>query len=113
MGLAELASRSCRPIPDGTPRLSPGETLALLAELGNGWTVVGDRLRRHYAFPSFAAALAFVNRVGAIADACDHHPDVLLGWGKAAIELWTHTVGGLSVSDFIVAARLEQAFRAR
>jgi len=105
----ELAARTCRPIPEGTPRLPPDVTRALLAQLGHGWTVVGDRLRKTFRFTSFATAVGFVNQVGAIADADDHHPDVALSWGRVAIELWTHTVGGLSESDFIVAAKLEQA----
>jgi 4a-hydroxytetrahydrobiopterin dehydratase len=109
MSLAELAARSCRPIPAGTPRLPPAETRALLAELGSGWHVIGDRLRKRFTFADFAGAVAFVNRVGTIADAEDHHPDVALGWGRADVELWTHTVGGLSESDFIVAAKIEQA----
>jgi len=106
----ELAARTCRPIPEGTPRLPPDVTRALLAQLGPGWTVVGDRLRRTYRFTNFATAVGFVNQVGAIADADDHHPDVALSWGRVAVELWTHTVGGLSESDFIVAAKLERAF---
>ncbi|MBE7449337.1 MAG: 4a-hydroxytetrahydrobiopterin dehydratase [Kofleriaceae bacterium] len=110
--LAELAARTCRPIPTGTPRLPGDAWRALLARLGPGWTVVGDRLRKTFPFPSFGSALAFVNQVGVIADDQDHHPDVHLAWGKAAIELWTHTVGGLSESDFIVAARIERAHRA-
>jgi 4a-hydroxytetrahydrobiopterin dehydratase len=111
MSLDTLAARTSRPLPEGTPRLSPEETRALLAELGAGWSVEGDRLRKTYTFSSFATALAFVNRVGAIADEQDHHPDVHLSWGKAAIELWTHTVGGLSENDFITAAHVEKAHR--
>jgi len=81
----------------------------LLAELGNGWTVLDNRLRKAYTFTDFAGALAFVNKVGAIAEAEDHHPDVMLSWGRVVIELWTHSVKGLSENDFICAAKFDQA----
>ncbi|HVK71893.1 MAG TPA: 4a-hydroxytetrahydrobiopterin dehydratase [Kofleriaceae bacterium] len=109
----ELALRHCTPYPPGPRRLSAAEAAALLAELGHGWTVDGERLRRSYELADFAAALGFVNELGAIAERENHHPDVLLGWGKVAIELWTHDVGGLSENDFIVAAKIERAFAAR
>jgi 4a-hydroxytetrahydrobiopterin dehydratase len=107
--MTALADRSCRPLPTGTPALSADDTARLLEELGNGWTVFENRLRKSYTFPSFATALAFVNKVGAIADEQDHHPDVMLSYGRAVIELWTHTVGGLSENDFICAARFDRA----
>lgn len=107
--MTALHDRTCRPLPTGTPALSAGDTGHLLAELGNGWTVLEQRLRKAYTFPSFAAGLAFVNKVGAIADAEDHHPDVMLSWGRVVIELWTHTVGGLSENDFICAAKFDRA----
>ena len=107
----DLAARRCQPIPAGTPPLSEARVAELLAQLGDGWAAEAGRLRKTYGFPDFATALQFVNQVGAIADADDHHPDVHLGWGKVVIELWTHTVGGLSDSDFIVAAKIERAGR--
>jgi 4a-hydroxytetrahydrobiopterin dehydratase len=109
MTLHELAARTCRPLPEGTPALGDDESRALLTQLGAGWAVAGNRLRREYGFSSFATARAFVTRIGAIADEQDHHPDVHLSWGKAVIELWTHTVGGLSENDFITAARFDTA----
>jgi len=110
--MEELADRRCRPIPAGTPALPDDQARALCARLGEGWSVAGDRLRKTFRFADFASALAFVNQVGVIADGDDHHPDVHLSWGRAEIELWTHTVGGLSESDFIVAAKIERAHRA-
>ena len=107
--MTALHDRTCRPLPTGTPALSADDTARLLAELGNGWTVLENRLRKAYSFPSFAAGLAFVNKVGPIADAEDHHPDVMLSWGRVVIELWTHTVGGLSENDFICAAKFDRA----
>ena len=71
------------------------------------WTIsAGPRLGKTWKFPDFATALAFVNRIGAIADAEDHHPDVALSWGRVAVELWSHAAGGLTENDFIVAATI-------
>ena len=56
----------------------------------------------------FKQALNFVNRVGAIDEEEGHHPDILLTWGKAEITLWTHSIGGLSESDFILAAKIDK-----
>jgi 4a-hydroxytetrahydrobiopterin dehydratase len=63
---------------------------------------------RAYKFPDFKSALAFVNQVGDLAEAQGHHPDILLGWGKVEITLWTHAVDGLTESDFILAAKIDQ-----
>lgn len=110
--MTALVDRSCRPIPASAGHLSADAAVALLAELGEPWKVVGDRLRRTYKVGDFAAAVALVQAIGTIADAEDHHPDLTVSWGKVGIELWTHTVDGLSDSDFIVAAKVERAFRA-
>lgn len=89
--------------------LASAEVEALLGQL-DGWTVsAGPRLSKQWKFPDFATALAFVNRIGAIADAEDHHPDVALAWGRVGLELWTHAAGGLTENDFIVAAKIDEA----
>jgi len=79
-----------------------------LAEPGQ-WNVVNEHhLTRTFKFPDFRSALAFVNRVGAKAEEQGHHPDILLGWGKVEITTWTHAVDGLTESDFILAAKIDQ-----
>ncbi len=103
----ELATRHCI---RSARRLDAPAVAALLARLGHDWASAGDRLRRTYRLADFASALAFVNHIGAIAEAEDHHPDLRLGWGKVEVELWTHSVGGLSENDFVVAAQIERAF---
>jgi len=103
-----LADRRCIDLVEGTPPLGPIETGALLTEL-DGWQVEdGRRLVRTWRFDDFAGALALVNRVGAVAEAENHHPDIELGWGRVVVRLWTHTVGGLSDNDFIVAAKIDR-----
>jgi len=100
-----LAQRHCRELPSGTPALADAERADLLA-LVPGWSVKNERLSRDYRFPDFVSALDFVNRVGKVAEAEGHHPDLQLGWGRVGVELWTHSVGGLSENDFILAARV-------
>ncbi len=101
-----LAQRHCRPLPVGTPALADADCTAYLALLP-GWKVAAGRLRREYRLPDFAGALALVNAIGALAEAEDHHPDIALSWGKVGVELWTHSVGGFSENDFILAAKIE------
>jgi len=80
-----------------------------MAELGGDWQVIdGHHLAKHYRFPDFATGLAFVNRVGALAEDVGHHPDLSLSWGKVGVEIWTHIIGGLHEADFIFAARCDR-----
>lgn len=73
------------------------------------WQIVDDHhLARDYAFPDFKSALAFVNRIGALAEEANHHPDILLGWGKVRLTLWTHTADGLTGRDFALADKIER-----
>jgi 4a-hydroxytetrahydrobiopterin dehydratase len=104
-----LADRLCAPLPEGTPALTLAERNALVTELGSPWEMVeNNRLRRTFRFGSFRDALAFVVDVGRMADEQDHHPEIVLAWGRATIEIWTHSVGGLSENDFIFAARADR-----
>ncbi len=80
-----------------------------MPQLNASWTVLdGHHLRRNYTFSDFTGALEFVNRVGALAEDNGHHPDLYLTWGKASIELYTHAVNGLTETDFILAAKIDQ-----
>ncbi|HXR98832.1 MAG TPA: 4a-hydroxytetrahydrobiopterin dehydratase [Terriglobales bacterium] len=75
----------------------------------DGWSVVdGHHLRREFSFPDFAAALAFVNQVGAIAEAKQHHPDICLGWGRAEITTYTHTSNGITGKDVALATEINR-----
>jgi 4a-hydroxytetrahydrobiopterin dehydratase len=104
----ELADRVCVPCKGGVPALK-GAALAELAHELPGWEVVAEHhLRRLFTFPDFAQALAFVNRAGAVAEEQGHHPDILLGWGKAEVTTYTHAIDGLTESDFILAAKIDR-----
>jgi 4a-hydroxytetrahydrobiopterin dehydratase len=107
----KLAQKTCVSCHGGVPPLPHGEAQALLAQL-DGWELVGNHhLSKSYRFKNFSDALAFVNSVGAIADEQNHHPDVYLAWGKVKLEIWTHKIDGLTESDFIFAAKVDELSR--
>ncbi len=100
------------PFKRGSPPLDASAIRPLLAQL-EGWKVVaGHHLEKEYEFAGFADALAFVNRVGAVAEEQDHHPDIELGWGRVGLKIWTHTVDGLTENDFVLAAKCDRALAA-
>ncbi len=102
-----LSGESCIPCRGGTP-MSAQEAQVLLTGL-NGWELTEDAtwLRKKASFPDFAAALAWTNRIGALAEEQGHHPDLELGWGYVTVRLQTHATGGLSRSDFVLAAKMD------
>lgn len=110
--MSDLAARQCVPCKGGVPPLHGAALLVLQRQLGpdgNGWRIVDEHhLEKDYRFRDFAGALAFVNRVGALAEEQDHHPDIAFAWGRARITIWTHKIDGLTESDFVFAAKCDQ-----
>ncbi|MFA6030252.1 MAG: 4a-hydroxytetrahydrobiopterin dehydratase [Elusimicrobiota bacterium] len=105
---AAAAGARCAPCREGGPSLSFERSCALLTKL-DGWSLnEKGRLEKSWRFPDFRAALAFVVRVGALAEEEGHHPDVRLSWGKVALELWTHKAGGLTENDFLLASKVDR-----
>ncbi|MFN7942103.1 MAG: 4a-hydroxytetrahydrobiopterin dehydratase [Thermoanaerobaculia bacterium] len=109
MTTSPLAAQQCVACKGGHPPLAGAELERLLALLGpNGWRVVdGHHLEKEYRFPDFRAALAFVDRVGELAEEQGHHPDLYLAWGRVRITIWTHKIDGLTESDFVLAAKAD------
>ena len=106
-----LVQRECAPCKGGVPPLAGDALHALHAQLDGGWELVGEHhLQKAYKFGDFAGALAFVNRVGDIAEAQNHHPDLYLSWGRVGVNIWTHKLDGLTESDFVFAAKTERAY---
>ena len=88
-------------------KLSDEEIETALADL-NDWKIDGVNLKKRFEFKNFAEALEFVNRVGAIAERRDHHPDILFGWGYAEFSITTHDTGGLTQNDFELAKEINE-----
>ena len=109
MKLSEQVCEACRA---DAPRVAEAEMQQLLQEIPQ-WSVVerdGIRqLERCFRVTDFAAALAFTNRVGALAEEAGHHPAILTEWGKVTVTWWTHKIKGLHKTDFIMAARTDEA----
>jgi 4a-hydroxytetrahydrobiopterin dehydratase len=106
-----LADRKCVPCHGGVPTLKGDKLAEIHRQLSEPaqWKIVNEHhIARACKFPDFKSALAFVNRVGELAEEQGHHPDILLGWGKVEVTLWTHAVDGLTESDFILAAKIDQ-----
>lgn len=104
----ELTAKRCTPCQGGVPPMSPSQYQPLLAQLA-GWQVAdGHHLTKTYDFADFMSALAFVNTLGELAEDEGHHPDIHLAWGKVGVEIYTHKVNGLTESDFILAAKIDE-----
>ena len=105
-----LAKETCVPCRGGVAPLAGQALEELRAELSSDWKVVdGHHLERQFDFPDFSSALALTNRIGAIAEEQGHHPDIYLAWGKVRVTLWTHAIDGLTRSDFVLAAKIDEA----
>ena len=105
--MSELAEKTCTPCRGGVAPLTVDEARALLGKTP-GWKLLeqGKRIERAFEFKTFGDALGFVDRVGALAESENHHPDISFGWGYATISLYTHKIKGLHENDFILAAKI-------
>jgi 4a-hydroxytetrahydrobiopterin dehydratase len=107
--MPDLAKKKCVPCEDKTGQLAPAHAVELLEEL-NRWKMIEDKaIEKTLQFKDFASALAFINKVGDIAEKENHHPDIsLFSWNKVKFTLSTHSIGGLSENDFILAAKIDE-----
>jgi 4a-hydroxytetrahydrobiopterin dehydratase len=106
--MSDLAAKTCVPCRGGIPPLKGAELMTLARQVPQ-WQVVNEHhLAREFKFPDFRHALDFVNRAGAIAEEQGHHPNLMLGWGRVEITIWTHKIDGMTESDFILAAKIDQ-----
>jgi 4a-hydroxytetrahydrobiopterin dehydratase len=109
-----LAGEKCIPCRGGVPALKGDELEALTQQLGGGWSVIDEHhLEKTFPFPDFSSGLAFTNAVAAIAEAEGHHPDIHLAWGRVVVDIWTHAIDGLTRSDFVLAAKIDDKAGAR
>jgi 4a-hydroxytetrahydrobiopterin dehydratase len=105
----ELERQHCVPCEGAVTALGGDELRGYFAKLGDGWALAKEHhLEKEVRFVNFADALDFANQVGAVAEAEGHHPDLLLGWGRVKIFLWTHAADGLTKNDFILASKISR-----
>jgi 4a-hydroxytetrahydrobiopterin dehydratase len=108
--VTKLADQHCVPCRSGTPPLKGDQLLPFAGQLRD-WKIVEEHhVARSFAFPDFKTALDFVNRAGAVAEQEGHHPDLCLAWGKVDVQIYTHTIRGLSESDFVLAAKIDRVY---
>lgn len=110
--VTDLVAATCKPYKSGSPPLARAERDELLARLPD-WTTSADEksISRRVAFKNFHETMGFVNAVAWLANKEDHHPDLQVSYGQCVVSFWTHTVGGLSLSDFICAAKVDALLR--
>lgn len=110
--MTSLAQRSCQPCASSVPPVADNEARRLLEQLP-GWQIEThggvQQLHKVFRFDDFAQALAFTNAVGALAESENHHPALLTEWGRTRVSWWTHSLKGLHLNDFIMAARSDAA----
>lgn len=102
-----LADKKCVPCEGGTKPLSQGEVKMHLEKLKD-WTLNKDVIEKLYTFQDFKESMEFVNKVADLAEAEGHHPDIYIFYNKVRLELSTHAIGGLSMNDFILAAKIDE-----
>ena len=106
--MSDLSDKTCVPCRGGVPPLKGDQIAPLLGQLTEWQVVDQHHLSKGYTFPDFVTALALVNKIGDLAEEQGHHPDIQLTWGKVGIEIWTHKIDGLTESDFVLAAKIDE-----
>ena len=101
--LNKLKCKACEGLED---KLKPKQIKEYLSKL-QGWKQKGNSIIKELKFKDFQSSLNFINKIGKIAEQEDHHPDIEFGWGYATIKLSTHSLKGLSMNDFILAAKID------
>lgn len=107
----DLKSKHCVPCEGGTPPLDDGTVKKLLGEV-RGWERRGEagqppRITKKFRFDDFLAAMAFVDKMAALAEQQGHHPDFCVHYNEVDVTSWTHAVNGLSENDFILASKID------
>jgi len=108
--MSRLADRHCVPCRGGVAPLTAAQLLPYAEQLPD-WKIVEEHhIAKTFLFPDFKQALDFVDRIGAVAESEAHHPDLCLCWGKVDVQIFTHKIRGLTESDFVLAAKIDELF---
>jgi len=112
--MAALLDQKLQACTPASTALSNQEINQLLSKL-DGWELeVTDgvnRIKKAYTFDNFSSALKYTNKIGLLADADNHHPGIYIEWGKVTLSWWTHTLSGLFINDFIMAAKCDGIYK--
>lgn len=105
----DLTSKKCVPCEGGTQPLKRDEIDHYLKVVNPKWEVIEEKsLKRRFKFGNFKQAMEFVSKVANLAEEEGHHPDITINYNRVTLELTTHSIGGLSENDFIIASKVEQ-----
>jgi 4a-hydroxytetrahydrobiopterin dehydratase len=107
---SDLVKRRCEPCEGGVPPLGVDAVTQLMAALHEDWALAADgqSISRSFTFAGYHRTISFVNAVAWIAENEDHHPDLVVLYGKVEVLFTTHAIGGLSENDFICAAKIDR-----
>lgn len=109
--MSNLSERQCVACRGGDPSLTETEIAELLPQIPDWQTVTQEnipRLQRVFKFKNYAQAVDFTNKIAVIAEEANHHPLMVVEWGKVTVQWWTHVVKGLHMNDFIMAAKTDE-----
>lgn len=111
--MSRLADQTLSHCNSDSSALSAEDIELYLAQLQDWYVHEVDgirRISRHYRFSNFTLAQQFASQVGDIAEQENHHPCICIEWGKASVSWWTHSISGLFINDFIMAARCDDLY---
>jgi len=103
----KLSEKKCVPCEGGVDPFTEKQAEGYLSQVRN-WELDGNHIEKTFRFEDFVQAMRFVNKVAEIAEQEDHHPDIKIKYNKVELELWTHSIKGLSENDFILAAKIDE-----
>ncbi len=107
--IMDLTKKKCKPCEGGVPPLNPKEIAEFKKEISDDWSVEkNSKIKKELLFVNYKATMDFVNKVAALAEEEGHHPVMHVFYAKVEIELWTHSINGLSENDFIMAAKIDR-----
>jgi 4a-hydroxytetrahydrobiopterin dehydratase len=111
--MTELTQKHCVPCSGDTPPLKPEEIFRLHEKVRDWDVTTGRKLVRRFEFEDFMDAIGFVNRVAEIAEEEGHHPNITIDYKRVTFTIWTHAIDDLTENDFILAAKIDEAYGAR
>lgn len=107
--MTKLAENKCIPCSIGTLPLETKDIEEYMVQLDDEWKVIHNHhIERQFKFKNFKEALEYTNKIGELAEKEGHHPDIYLSWGRVKLTLFTHKIDGLSISDFVFAAKVDE-----